>query len=153
MENLKKYAYIALGLALVIWSFVMVLKQPAPEKYQSAPVLQIGNHSINLEVADTDAERSLGLSGRTSLESDTGLLFIFEEPGIYSFWMKDMRFPIDIVWIDENWEVVDINRGVRPETYPELFHPVAPVKYVLELNSGTAVELGIDTNSKLFLIR
>lgn len=64
--------------------------------------------------------------------------------------MKDMNFPIDIVWIGEDWKVVSINTLVNPDTYPEVFYPALPVKYVLELNSGEASILGIDTLTQLY---
>ena len=63
--------------------------------------------SLRLEVADTDASRTLGLSGRDSLDSGAGMLFTFDAPGIYPFWMKDMKFPLDMVWIDSG-KVVDV---------------------------------------------
>lgn len=153
MKILKKGIYLTLGIALIVWSFYAFLQQPAPEKYQGTPIIKIGEHSILIEVADTDIERSQGLSGRESLLSNSGLLFVFEKPGVYGFWMKEMRFSIDIVWINEEWEVVGVHKEVKPETYPNLFYPNAAVKYVLELNSGTASRVGIDTGRKLYLTR
>lgn len=142
------------------WSFYMFLQQPAPAKYQKpstwqvdGSVLKVGNRSIPIELADTDAERVQGLSGRESLQHGSGLLFLFEKMGIQGFWMKDMKFAIDIVWIDENWTVIGIERAVEPDSYPTVFYSNGPVKYVLELNSGEAAALGIDIGLKLSLDR
>ena len=164
METLKKYLFLLLGIALVIWSFYAFLNSPAPAHYQprvdsrveagqNISQLFIGGIQIPIEIAESNEERAQGLSGRAALPSGQGLLFIFDLPGSYGFWMKDMQFPIDIVWINENWEVIGLERRVTPETYPTTFYPPSPVKYVLELNSGDATRLGIDIGSKLFFTR
>lgn len=111
--------------------------------------LFVGAVQIPIEVADTNEERARGLSGRSALKNGGGLFFIFDMPGSYSFWMKDMRFPIDIVWINENWEVVGVERGVAPGTFPQTFYPPSEILYVLELNAGEAAKLGIDAGSKV----
>ena len=105
--------------------------------------------TIRATVARTDDDRSRGLSGRTSLATDAGMLFIFPIDGPYGFWMKDMRFPIDIVWIDQGYTVLGVAQEVSPETYPNLFFPPAPIRYVLELNSGSAERFGIASGTKL----
>lgn len=153
MEILKKYLFLLIGATLVIWSFYAFLNSPAPAHYQNASQLFVGGIQIPIEIAESNEERAQGLSGRAALPSGQGLLFIFDLPGSYGFWMKDMQFPIDIVWINENWEVIGLERRVTPETYPTTFYPPSPVKYVLELNSGDATRLGIDIGSKLFFTR
>lgn len=153
MKKLEQGIYLLLGAALIIWSFYSFLQKPAPAHYQDSPVIKVGEESILVEIADTDEERSQGLSGRESLERGRGLLFIFDVAGTYGFWMKDMNFPIDIVWMDSNWNVVSINREVAPETFPTTFHPSEPTQHVLEIASGEAARLGIDIGGKLFLDR
>jgi uncharacterized protein len=149
MERLKKALYLALGIALIFWSFYQFLQSPAPEKYQDSSTLYIGATTIPIEISDTDEERSLGLSGRASLTEGTGMLFAFDAPGNPGFWMKDMRFPIDIVWIGEDWTVVSVEKNISPETFPKVFYPNRPAKFVLELNSGDAARLGIDAGQSL----
>jgi uncharacterized protein len=149
MEKLKSGFFLVVGLIFFIGSFYLFLQQPAPEKFQLAPTLKIGEKVINLEVADTDRERIQGLSQRVSLPSQTGLLFIFEKPAIQSFWMKDMLFPIDIIWINDDWVVVGVENDVKPESYPSVFSSPEPVKYVLELNSGEAEKFLIEVGTKL----
>ena len=107
---------------------------PAPKV--SLPQLEIGEKIIQIEIADTDAERAKGLSERTNLAPDTGLLFVFPAVTTPSFWMKDMRFPIDIIWLDEKWKIIGIEKNLAPETYPKLFSPPSPIKYVLEVGAG-----------------
>jgi len=105
--------------------------------------------SIHAEVSATEAIRERGLSGRTSLSKDSGMLFVFPNAGVYGFWMKDMHIALDMIWISADQKVVGVTPGVTPETYPEIFYPPADVVYVLEVPSGTAAEYGITTGTVL----
>jgi len=106
-------------------------------------MVHIGEHAFYVEVADTAEARTRGLSGREMLSSQHGMLFIFDDVQRHAFWMKDMNFPIDIIWIDERWRVVDITYGARPDAFPEIFSPRVPVRYVLEVNAGEARDIKI----------
>ena len=75
------------------------------------------------------------------------MLFIFDSPAQYGFWMKDMDFAIDIVWIDEKFHVVDVDKEVLPETFPQVFYPDQAVVYVLELPAGTVDKYQIATST------
>lgn len=90
---------------------------------------------VDAETASTTEQQTRGLSGRTNLEG--GMLFIFERQESYGIWMKDMNFTIDIIWLDENKEIVTIQENATPESYPKTFFPSRPSLYVLEVNSGT----------------
>ncbi len=105
--------------------------------------VQIAESVFEVEVADTKNKRILGLSGRGSLLPTQGMLFIFEEPGIYPFWMKDMNFAIDILWIDEEKRIVHIIESLAPETFPEKYISKNDVLYVLELSEGVVRDMGI----------
>jgi len=102
------------------------------------PRVLIHRTTISVEVATTSAAIQKGLSGRPSLDPEKGMLFIFTTPGRYNFWMPDMHFPIDILWIQD--EVV---RGIEahvsnifdPEN-PRFYTPPIPIQYVLEVNAG-----------------
>ena len=100
------------------------------------PTLTIGDTKIEVEIADTPTTRAQGLSGRASLAENTGLLFIFDRGEYHNFWMKDMNFPIDIIWLDDNWRVVDITVNALPQDFPTTYQPRAPARYVLEVNAG-----------------
>jgi uncharacterized protein len=104
---------------------------------------------VHARVADTPQASERGLSGTVSLPKDAGMLFIFVVPGKYGFWMKDMNYPIDMVWIGADKKVLGIARDVKPESYPEVFYPPSPMSYVLELNSGGARDHDIATGTKL----
>jgi hypothetical protein len=98
--------------------------------------VKIAGQDIKVDLALTSAEQEQGLSGRLNLNDNEGMLFIFPRSGNYPFWMKDMNFPIDMIWIGENLQVVYIKKDARPELYPETYGPERDAKYVLEVVSG-----------------
>ncbi len=102
------------------------------------PSVQIGGQTVHVTIADTPDKREQGLSGRKGLAPDEGMLFVFPGDGQYGFWMKDMLFSIDIVWVSASSTVVDIQANVSPDTYPSVFQPKAAARYVLELPAGFA---------------
>jgi uncharacterized protein len=104
---------------------------------------------VNAMIADTDRTREHGLSDRESLATDAGLLFIFPNVSTSGFWMKDMHFALDIVWINEQKQVIGIDANISPDTYPDVFMPPAPIKYVLELNAGKAADFDIEKGVQL----
>lgn len=105
-------------------------------------LVRIENTDIPVRIVETEKERTQGLSGTASLPEGKGMLFIFDSPASYGFWMKDMRYSIDIIWIDESRRVVGIAESVSQFSYPETFFPPVPVQYVLEMNSGDARRYG-----------
>lgn len=98
--------------------------------------VRINGVPLVVEIADSQEKRIQGLSGRSSLPSDRGLLFIYEKPDYYSIWMKEMNFPLDIIWINKERRIVDLAKDVKPETFPQAFTPQTPALYILETNSG-----------------
>lgn len=113
--------------------------------------ISIGELPLRVLVRDTDAERAQGLSGFPSLAPYDGMLFEFNEDGMYSFWMKDMLFPIDILWLDAEGKVITIAPLVPPESYPQPFTPDSPARYVLEIPAGFAARYGIVVGTKVSL--
>ncbi len=91
-----------------------------------------GEDILSLEISDTDKERMLGLSYRSAMNEDEGMLFVFEEEGRYGFWMKEMYMSIDIAWLDSEKRIVHIERDVSPESYPKVFYPESEALYVIE---------------------
>lgn len=133
------YIFILVPLIAV---FVWLAQSPAE-------TLNFGDIDISIEEATTQSEREKGLGNRDNLRQDKGMLFVFESVDYHCFWMKDMKFSIDIIWLDEERKVVDIMQNVDPATYPENFCPKAPAKYVLEVNSGLTASSGVGLGSKL----
>lgn len=104
---------------------------------------------FQIEVADTLDERVLGLSGRRCIGANQAMLFSFEIADRHSFWMKDMKFPIDIVWLDSEKKIVHIVENAEPSSYPSSFAPSTNAQYVLELKSGRSNELGFNAGDTL----
>lgn len=100
-------------------------------------------------LADTPMSRERGLSGRISLDSDTVMLFVFENSSLHNFWMKDMLFSIDMVWLDTNRKIIHIERSVKPETYPKSFGPDEDSKYVLEFKEGAINTIGLEVGDQV----
>lgn len=122
-----------------------------PPSATPLPNVVINNHIIPVDIATTTADVEKGLSGRTSLDSKSGLLFIFDKPDIYQFWMPDMHFPIDIIWINNN-EIVDITKNATnifdPQN-PIFYKPSKPAQYVLEVNANFSEHSRISTGDKI----
>ena len=103
-----------------------------------------------VEAADTPAERMQGLSGRSGLSVNEGMLFTFDKPDAHGFWMKDMKFPIDIIWISNN-EVIYVSSNLNPDSDPTIFSPPEPVSQVLEVKAGTILRLNVVEGDKVFI--
>ena len=98
----------------------------------------IGGATVLAELAVTDQEKEEGLSGRAGLAPNTGMLFVFTPPKLIGFWMKDMRFPIDIIFIDGADTISAVYPALSPDTYPQSVRPPSPARYVLEVSAGFA---------------
>lgn len=139
--------YLALAiLAALILAGAFLFGRGGELKTVTRP-LTVGGHTFNVEVRDTALGRAQGLSGRDGLAEDAGMLFIFDAPGRYAFWMKDMKFPIDIVWI-EGGKVIATTENVPPEPEKNIFtlatyRPPEPVSQVLELSAGAVARYRI----------
>jgi len=96
----------------------------------------INDVSISMYVADTQEKIVRGLSNIEKLEDDEGMIFIFPEERERIFWMKDMNFPLDILWFNSNNELVHMEENVLPENYPEKYGKGSVAQYVLEFNAG-----------------
>lgn len=96
--------------------------------------------TIIADLAKTEEERTQGLMFRDTLNDDQGMLFVFEQEGLYSFWMKNMNFAIDILWLDMQKRIVHLEHNVPPckkEPCPSYAPLRVPAKYVLELKAGS----------------
>ena len=101
--------------------------------------ITIGNKSYQVSLAETEEEQMKGLQGVHTLPEDEGVLFVFEEPGEVGFWMKDTLIPLDIIYINDDDEVIAVEQGV-PGDETILEH--SDVKYVLEVNKDSGVKIG-----------
>jgi len=109
---------------------------PTQQDIKKSITLTIAGKRIQTVVADTTNKRTIGLSLYESLGAKEGMLFVFEEMGHYPFWMRNMSFPIDLLWINEDKEIVFIKQSAQPEDFPESYKPGVKALYVLELVDG-----------------
>ncbi len=132
---------------IVIFSFYyfLIIKNI----YQDELVVRNGEVTkvLYIQKVESEEDRQKGLGGRWKMCNECGMLFIFEESRELGFWMKGMKFDIDIIFIDENKKVTLIYEEVKRESYPRVYEGVG--KYVLELNAGAAKDLGIEEGDVL----
>jgi uncharacterized membrane protein (UPF0127 family) len=133
----------ALFCALVGWGAVAL--------WAEKPEASFGGVSLKLEYATTSAAQERGLSGRSQVPSGYGMLFVFDHDDRYVFWMKDMLVPIDIFWLDDKGQLIFTTAELATSTFPNVFYPPVPVRYVLETESGFARQHHIATGTPLLL--
>ena len=122
----------AFAVVLIFIFFVISTWRPG----RQVTYVKIAGQSIKVDLATTPEAKTRGLSARQDLAEGEGMLFVFDNPGKYSFWMKDMNFPIDIIWLNEKLEIIYIKKNAQPKSYPETFGSNQNAKYVLEVVSG-----------------
>lgn len=98
--------------------------------------------TFDLEFAKTPTQQELGLSRRPCLPENAAVLFMFAEDDKFGIWMKEMKFPIDVVWLDKDKKIVTVEKHMKPESYPKVYYPSTDARYVIELNAGVAEKLG-----------
>lgn len=105
--------------------------------------------AIKAEVVESVQDIEKGLSNRAYLSKGQGMLFSFQNAGVHCFWMKDMHFPIDIIWLNTTKHIQHIEANVTPDSYPRNYCPAVDSKYVLEINAGEASKLGYEKGQRL----
>ncbi len=134
MDVSRLYCRPLIGALLVL---AASLAAAAPDK---TPLTLPSGRVLEVEVMISDQDRALGLMFRKSLPEDKGMLFVFERSAFHGIWMKNCRFPIDIVWLDEDQRIVHVAEGVPPckaDPCPS-YDPLRRASYVLELSAGQA---------------
>ena len=100
--------------------------------------ISINGKKLKVKIATSSQDKMRGLCCRDSLPDDQGMLFVYDEPGLYGFWMKNTRIPLDMFWIDSDKRIVHIQKNVQPDSYPKSYVSKEPAQYVLETNAGYA---------------
>jgi len=155
LKNFLKIFLCILAIGALFW--VLFVHFDLKTKLQKNATFEIegsivgGQKRIKVGIADTPSEQQNGLSNTAFLSENTGMLFIFDIPNKYGFWMKDMNYGLDLIWLDKDMTIVAITENVTPDTYPNVFYPPVPVSYVLEINSFGASKIGFSTGLKLHL--
>ena len=157
---------IPIGIAAVIVGVAGIVSLPSEITIDANSnflmgTVQLDDKLLQVYIADTDPRRMRGLMFETEsfLADDKGMLFVFDEPGNRSMWMKNMQFHLDIIWFNENGNVVSIEKNIPPCITPVEVMSCKSVgvsaddaKYVLELTSGYVDEYSITEDSQLEII-
>ena len=141
----KKTFVIIIGLVvLVIAGFSL---QSYHRQYQCP--MQLEKTCLNLEFAKTPAQQERGLGGRDAMAANQAMLFVIQQADAACFWMKDMKFNLDIIWLDAAKRVIKIQPNLSPDTYPQSYCPAQPAAYVLEVVAGQAGQNNISVGRQL----
>lgn len=148
---MNKVVGIIITVIILVGIIVLTIRfNPFAGLFKKTAKVEVANHTFTAEVAKSDAEKEVGLSNRASIADDRGMVFLFDEPGIYSFWMKKMKFPIDILFIKDD-KIVTIFKQVTPppadtdvaDNQLPIYTPQSEINRVLEINSGLVDKYGI----------
>ncbi|MBN9397721.1 hypothetical protein BGO18_03990 [Candidatus Saccharibacteria bacterium 47-87] len=148
---MNRLSSFSLGVNAAIGLFVVVLFSATALWFgiaHSRPTVQakLGEGEYVLLVASTEPQRIQGLSGVSKLDPNSGLFMDFKTDDTWGIWMKDMRIPLDIVWLDKDKKVVYIVQHAQPETpVKTIYRPLQPTRYVLELPAGSVKRSAIQT--------
>lgn len=158
----RNQALIPIAVAAVIIGIVGVLSIPSDSKLESVEfprgTIKVDDKVLEVQIADTEPRRVRGLMFQNQLPYSEGMIFVFNEPGIYSLWMLNMQFSLDMIWFDDQGNVVYIEEDVPPcKSATEIMAcqsitPSGQAKYILEVTSGFVKEFGITKDSHLEII-
>ena len=154
---------IPIGIAALIVGVAGVATLPAEVKLEQVEfprgTIVVGDKILEVQIADTEPRHVRGLMFQEELPFDQGMLFVFAESGPKSMWMLNMQFPLDIIWFDEDGNIVSISKNVPPcKTPAEIMACESDgatsrdAKYALEVTAGFVDKFNIDKNSKLEII-
>jgi len=112
-------------------------------------IMEVNSSVLNLEIARSEKELSDGLMFRTSMDNNKGMIFIFQDEQIRTFWMKNTLISLDIIYLDKEFNVVKIYSNTKTNQIKEIYSSLKPSQYAIELNGGRSAELGITEGLKL----
>ncbi|QLH02639.1 hypothetical protein C5F47_03225 [Nitrosopumilus cobalaminigenes] len=158
----RAQALIPITIAAVIIGVIGMLTLPSDSKLESVEfprgTILVDDVALEVQIADSEPRRVRGLMFQDQLPPDQGMIFVFKEPGLYSLWMLNMQFPLDMIWFDLDGNVVHIEKNVPPcKTALEITtcQSVVPdddASYILEVTSGFIDQNNITKDSKLTII-
>ena len=153
---MRKTLFIIISIALVcvasffVWTYICA-EQPSDSSLKT--VTFPDNKIIHVKLADTRETQTRGLSGAPDLNSFDGMLFIFPEEHTARFWMKEMNFPLDIIYLNNQKQIVEIHRELPPcadiAACPKISAAGANVRFVLEIAAGKAAESNLQIGQTL----
>jgi len=150
----KRYPSAQLLFIAVVFLSISYQSICSIEKTHAVVVYPDGKE-IDVEIAETEMSRKLGLMFRERLDWDEGMLFIFENDDFHSIWMKNCMIPLDIIWLSTNGKIVHIKHSAQPCPGNEdcqVFTPFQKSRYVLEVKSGTAKKFSLKQGDEVLLL-
>ena len=158
----RTQALVPIAAAAVIVGIIGIYSIPSDSKLESVEfprgTIKVDETVLEVQIADDESKRIRGLMFQDPLPFDQGMIFVFDEPGVYSLWMLNMQFSLDMIWFDEQGNVVHIEQDIPPcETPTEIMAcqsivPSGEAKYILEVTSGFVDRFGITKDSKMEII-
>lgn len=160
--KIKILTFLFIAVILLAGSYALVnsvkrLPQTAPAPMAVAPAVYphasivIAGETFDARVANTEALKERGLSGSLGLGIHEAMLFPYDKPSYPAFWMKDMLYSIDMLWVDASGTVVSFEKSVAPSTFPNTFSPKALSSAVVELPAGTLERLQVKEGDKVLI--
>ncbi len=153
---------IPIAVAAVVIGIAGILSIPTDSKLESVEfprgTIKIDDTVLEVQIADTEPRRIRGLMFQDQLPFDQGMIFVFNESGVYSLWMLNMQFSLDMIWFDEDGAIVHIEKNIPPCKTPtqimacQSIIPSGEAKYILEVTSGFIDKFNITKDSKLGII-
>jgi uncharacterized membrane protein (UPF0127 family) len=156
--HMSKSAWLTTGAATIlfvgisVWVVMSAYSGPNKESQTQSAYLVGDTYCLQLDVARSPEKKRRGLSDRRTLAANEGMLFLYATSGRYGFWMKDMDFSIDIIWLDEDNRIVTIKGRAQPESYPQTFEPDQPAKKIIETPAGWTQKQNINSGDQLTLV-
>jgi len=158
----RTQALVPIFIAAVIIGVVGLMSIPSESKLESVEfprgIIMIDDVPLEVQIADTEPRRVRGLMFQDQLPYDQGMIFVFDKPGLYSLWMLNMQFPLDMIWFDEAGKIVHIEKDVPPCKTPleiascQSIVPEGHAVYVLEVTSGFVEQNNVTVDSILRII-
>ena len=158
----RTQALVPIFIAAVIVGVVGLVSIPSESKLESVEfprgTIMVDDVPLEVQIADTEPRRVRGLMFQDQLPSDQGMIFVFSQPGLYSLWMLNMQFSLDMIWFDQDGKVVHIEKDVPPCKTPleittcQSVIPDGQALYVLEVTSGFVDTHNITKDSLLEII-
>lgn len=139
----KSSTFLIVGIAVMVVAAAIFI---IAEKFQPTTTLRVGDGIFNARIAHTQEARDKGLSDTDKLSAQQALIMAFPSDGMWGIWMKDMNYPIDIVWLDDDKKVIYTVKNAPPESSTKVVYiPISPARYVIELPAGTVDRMKIRT--------
>lgn len=158
----RNQALVPIFIAAVIVGVAGLVSIPSESKLESVEfprgTIMIDDVPLEVQIADTEPRRVRGLMFQDQLSYDQGMIFVFDKPGLYSLWMLNMQFSLDMMWFDENGKIVHIEKDVPPCKTPleiatcQSVIPEGQAVYVLEVTSGFIEQNNVTKDSILRII-